>query len=108
MCYFIKALEIPFDCGSIERTAGSAARLDTYVREVLPTTQFTISSFVSTFFYVGAVFCAGLLVDRDDPDLTNSANSGTVASSPFVIAFKKAGMHWVCFSPCSLAITASR
>ncbi|KIP02974.1 hypothetical protein PHLGIDRAFT_130425 [Phlebiopsis gigantea 11061_1 CR5-6] len=48
-----------------------------------------------TLFYVGGVFCAGLLVDRNDPALTNSANSGTVASSPFVIAFKNAGMHWM-------------
>ncbi|GJE92572.1 amino acid permease-domain-containing protein [Phanerochaete sordida] len=48
-----------------------------------------------TLFYLGGIFCAGLLVDRDDPDLTNQDNSGTVRASPFVIAFQHAGMHWV-------------
>lgn len=48
-----------------------------------------------TLFYLGGIFCAGLLVDRNDPDLTNSANTGTVRASPFVIAFQHAGMHWI-------------
>lgn len=65
-----------------------------YVHTTFPSNLF--NSTYSTLFYVGGIFSAGLLVDRNDPDLTDSANSGTIAASPFVIAFKKAGMHWVC------------
>jgi len=36
-------------------------------------------------FYIGGIFCAGLLVDSGDPKLT--LNDGTAQSSPFVIAF---------------------
>lgn len=47
----------------------------------------------STLFYVGGIFCAGLLVDSNDSSLTQ--NGGTVNSSPFVIAFKEAGIGYV-------------
>ncbi|EKM49844.1 uncharacterized protein PHACADRAFT_214364 [Phanerochaete carnosa HHB-10118-sp] len=48
-----------------------------------------------SLFYIGGIFCAGLLVDRNDPDLTSGANAGTVKASPFVIAFQHAGMYWI-------------
>ncbi|GJE92577.1 amino acid permease-domain-containing protein [Phanerochaete sordida] len=46
-----------------------------------------------TLFYLGGIFCAGLLVRSDDPDLTSDATAGTVKASPFVIAFEHAGYH---------------
>ncbi|EKM49846.1 uncharacterized protein PHACADRAFT_106807 [Phanerochaete carnosa HHB-10118-sp] len=54
-----------------------------------------------SLFYIGGIFCAGLLVDRNDPDLTSGANAGTVKASPFVIAFQHAGMYWVRLAPFS-------
>ncbi|KAI0088652.1 amino acid permease-domain-containing protein [Irpex rosettiformis] len=46
-----------------------------------------------TIFYVGAVFCAGLVVDSSDPRLSSKETQKTAQSSPFVIAFEDAGIH---------------
>ena len=54
----------------------------------------------STLFYVGGVFVSGLLVPADDPNL--SLDDGTGNSSPFVIAFKRAGWAVVRDSLCSV------
>ncbi|KAH9919155.1 amino acid permease-domain-containing protein [Epithele typhae] len=42
-----------------------------------------------TLFYVGGILAAGLLVPANDGDLNSDVQNG--ASSPFVIAFKRAG-----------------
>ncbi|THG96082.1 hypothetical protein EW026_g5681 [Hermanssonia centrifuga] len=45
-----------------------------------------------TLFYVGGIFCAGLLVSPNNPALQpNNPRAGTAFSSPFVIAFNEAG-----------------
>ncbi|KAI0345540.1 hypothetical protein BDW22DRAFT_884668 [Trametopsis cervina] len=46
-------------------------------------------------FYVGAVFCAGLVVNNSDPRLTAQSTQNTSQSSPFVIAFEDAGIHFL-------------
>ncbi|KAI0345542.1 hypothetical protein BDW22DRAFT_1324774 [Trametopsis cervina] len=46
-------------------------------------------------FYVGAVFCAGLVVNNNDPRLTAQSTQNTSQSSPFVIAFEDAGIHFL-------------
>ncbi|KAI0698129.1 amino acid permease-domain-containing protein [Cytidiella melzeri] len=48
-----------------------------------------------TIFYVGAVFCAGLVVSHNDARLTAQSNQNTSQSSPFVIAFEDAGIHFL-------------
>ncbi|KAK7689427.1 hypothetical protein QCA50_007219 [Cerrena zonata] len=44
-----------------------------------------------TLFYIGGIFCAGLLVSADDPLLRT--DDGTGASSPFVIALGRANIR---------------
>lgn len=75
-----------------ERASRSTKSLDQNVRasEIVSIHRRSDGGFYSTLFYVGGIFCAGLLVDSTDPQLTE--NGGTVNSSPFVIAFKNAGM----------------
>ena len=41
-------------------------------------------------FYIGGTFIIGLLVPSNNPDL--NLDSGTAASSPFVIAIQQAGI----------------
>lgn len=53
----------------------------------------TDSCLHSILFYVGGIFCAGLLVPANERSL--SLDSGTGASSPFVIALNKAGVRVV-------------
>ncbi|KAI0793105.1 amino acid permease-domain-containing protein [Irpex lacteus] len=48
-----------------------------------------------TLFYVGSIFCAGLLVDANDPDLISPDEQNTSNSSPFVIAFRKANISYL-------------
>ncbi|KAI0073009.1 hypothetical protein K474DRAFT_1604052 [Panus rudis PR-1116 ss-1] len=43
-----------------------------------------------TLFYVGGIFCAGLVVPANDPNLGGDTTS--VTSSPFVIALNRAGI----------------
>ena len=52
----------------------------------------------STLFYVGAVFCAGLIIDWKKVMNYEVVDSNSVNSSPFVIAFRQAGIPWVRFT----------
>lgn len=45
------------------------------------------------FFFVGSIFIVGMLVPYTDPSILQS--TGTAASSPFVIAFQRAGIKVV-------------
>lgn len=79
-----------------ECSQSTAMSLDTdvrtpYLRENI--LQLCSRSSHSTLFYVGGIFCAGLLVDSNNPLLAQ--NEGTVYSSPFVIAFQNAGVGFV-------------
>ncbi|KAI0088659.1 amino acid permease-domain-containing protein [Irpex rosettiformis] len=48
-----------------------------------------------TIFYVGSIFCAGLVVDSSDPRLSSKDTHNTAQSSPFVIAFENAGLRFL-------------
>ena len=51
-------------------------------------------------FFLLSIFIIGLLVPSDDPQ--NLQSTGTAASSPFVIAFRRAGIKVVSVTSLSL------
>ncbi|KAG2416799.1 hypothetical protein HFD88_008015 [Aspergillus terreus] len=77
-------------------------------RKIIPAA--TRKTFVRVFlFYVLSIFIVGLIVPSNDPDLTVS--SGTAKTSPFVIAFHRAGVsvlpHIINAVVCTSAISSA-
>ncbi|KAK7207416.1 amino acid permease/ SLC12A domain-containing protein [Myxozyma melibiosi] len=87
--WFTSLLQAAFSFGGVETLAMTAAEVQNPRANMKKAARLLFYRIL--FFYVCGILIVGMLVPSNDPHLLNSTGNGA-ASSPFVIAFNRAGI----------------
>lgn len=67
--------------------AGETQRPRTYLKQAFKTVYWRFGA-----FFIGGALCVGIILPYNDPTLTENADVGTAAASPYVIAMQNMGV----------------